>query len=155
MTVVARFVTARGAVCYALGMVFACFMLGLACAAHMVRMLPEAKAWRSAPLLLVAVLAGVAWLPWPETAGGIMLAACAATGAAGFCVGACFASMARTAATVAGGGITLYVADMAGALVGGVLFSIVVPPVLGFGALALVLGGAVVACGYISRKAAL
>jgi len=139
MTAVIRFVIERGSVFFALGALFACFMLGLAVATRTWQRSDARLPRIAAPLALAVVLLAVVWVPWPASESAIMLTACMATFASAFCVGAWFACAARSAATVAGGGVALYLADLLGALLGGVLFSVVVPPVLGFGALAVLL----------------
>jgi len=137
MTVVIRFVIERGSVFFALGALFACFMLGLAVAMRLWRRSVARLPRIAAPCALAIVLLAVVWMPWPATEAGIMLAACLANFGAALCVGACFATLARDAAAVSGGGVALYLADLLGSLLGCILFSVVVPPVLGFGVLAV------------------
>ncbi|NLF40649.1 hypothetical protein GX586_14485 [bacterium] len=147
LLVIARFVVVRGSPYHELGVLFAAYMLGLSLAVY--------ECGRRRPLggpsgllgpagALCLVLCAATMLPWPagHTAAlavsgvFIMLSGCAC--------GACFALLAARARETRGGGATLYAADVAGAMAGAALFSIVVPPVLGFQVLALMLSVLVV-----------
>ncbi len=139
MTVVIRFVVQQGSVYYALGALFASFMAGLAlatwwCDKHAVR---ARSGWRLAPLaaLLLTLLATL-YAPWPAGIAGATLAALLLNMAAGACVGAFVAQTAWDACATTGGGIAVYAADLCGALAGALAFSIIIPPALGFAALA-------------------
>jgi len=59
----------------------------------------------------------------------------------GLCVGTCFTILAHQVQNIKHGGIVLYAADLCGALIGGLLFSIIIPPVLGFGFLTAIITG--------------
>jgi len=183
MTVLIRFVLLRGSLFYSIGLLFAGFMLGLAIATYTGERLANfdfrfsifecrfrachglslAKPGFgfSNVLFLIAgvVLSGAAWVitmaPWPSQPFMVLLFAFGLNVVCGLCVGACFAVMARLARRRSGGGVTLYAADLCGALIGGVLFSVVVPPVLGFVVLLGILCGTMLLVALLFRQAAL
>ena len=140
MTVVIQVVLQQGSVTYSIGLLFAMFILGLASAAWLVqRFCLHRYVWL---LPIVMIVLGCAlcisvMLPWPLQPMLVLGYATLLNGINGLCVGACFAVLAQRTAHMRGAGIVLYAADLAGACLGGILFSIIVPPVLGFTFLAV------------------
>jgi len=139
MTIIVRFVVQQGSVYYALGVLFASFMTGLALATWWSgRHAQKVCGWqRSVPLgALMAVLLLAVRAPWPAVPAMATLVALALNAAAGAAVGASLALAACEARATRAGGLAIYAADICGALIGALGFSIIIPPVLGFAVLA-------------------
>lgn len=142
MTVIARFVMQQGSVYYALGALFASFMLGLALATWWSdRHVHLLHRWhRSVPLgMLVMALLLTIYAAWPASTPLATFVALLLNGVCGAAVGVFFALAAWEARMTRGGGLAVYAADLSGAVIGALAFSIVIPPVLGFTALAALL----------------
>ena len=169
MTLLVRFVIARGSLFYSIGLLFAGFMLGLAIATYAIekyaifnRQSPFCKWSRGIPIppflkgvrgiyslqllpiavvILCATLWTITFAPWPISPSFVMIFSFALNTVCGLCVGTCFAILARQGQNIKQGGMTLYAADLCGAMIGGLLFSIIIPPVLGFGFLTVIITG--------------
>jgi len=139
MTVIVRFVVQQGSVYYVLGALFASFMTGLALATWWSdRHAQTVCGWqRRVPLgALIAALLLTVCAPWPAKPGLATLVALALNAVAGAAVGAFLAMAAWDVRATRAGGLSIYAADICGALLGALVFSIIIPPVLGFVVLA-------------------
>jgi len=143
MTLLVRFVIARGSLFYSIGLLFAGFMLGLAIAAYTIEKAVTSNRFLlpAAILLLCLTLWTITFVPWPTLPALVMLFSFVLNTVCGLCVGTCFAILARHTQNIKHSGIILYAADLCGAMIGGLLFSIIIPPVLGFGFLTAIITG--------------
>lgn len=140
MTVLVRFTTGCGAAFYGVGLLFAAYMAGLALAAAGMQQLALRRQTRGAgwALLLLLVAAGVAGgCPLPLRTVHIWLACASVMMATGAACGALFAWIAQQDAPAQRQSSSVYGADVLGAVVGALLFSCVIPPTCGFGAIPL------------------
>ncbi len=143
MTLLVRFVIERGNLFYSIGLLFAGFMFGLAIATYTIEksktknrlLLPAAI------IILCLTLCAITFLPWPVLPSHVMIFSFVLNTICGLCVGTCFTMLAHRVQNIKHGGIVLYAADLCGALIGGLLFSIIIPPVLGFGFLTAIIAG--------------
>ncbi|MCK5852528.1 hypothetical protein KAH27_05805, partial [bacterium] len=94
-----------------------------------------------AVIILCATLCAITFLPWPVLPSHVMIFSFVLNTISGLCVGTCFTILAHHVQNIKHGGIVLYAADLCGALIGGLLFSIIIPPVLGFGFLTAIVTG--------------
>ena len=147
MTLLVRFVISRGSLFYSIGLLFAGFMFGLAIAAYTIEKFAQTNrkfgAGRSglsvAIIILCGMLLAITFIPWPAAPALVLIFAFLLNTICGLCVGTCFATLARRARIFKSGGVVLYTADLFGAFLGALLFSIIIPPVLGFGFLTVIL----------------
>jgi predicted membrane-bound spermidine synthase len=135
MTVLVRFTTVYGAAFYAVGLLFAGYMAGLACGAAAMQQFGQHLPRRGVTLLLAVVLcaasaAAIAPLP-AHVIGMLTVCACIIVPAAA-ASGAMFAWLAQQHAPAHEARIGVYAADVLGAVAGAVLFSCVLPPTCGF-----------------------
>ncbi|MCX7846621.1 MAG: hypothetical protein N2595_01095, partial [bacterium] len=123
---------------YALGALFGSFMLGLALGTWWVGARAR-RVGRWAGAVALGVMVGGMWWTvygiWPGGTALATLQAMVLNMVAGGALGAFVALAAWDARSRRGGGAVVYAADLSGAVVGAVLFSVVVPPALGFGVL--------------------
>jgi predicted membrane-bound spermidine synthase len=144
MMIVIRIVIMQGSVTYVIGLLFGVFIFGLSCAAfvlqHVARQVLK-PAGLLAGFILACVIYMIIFLPWPAGDTGIVFVATVLNLFCGMCVGTYFTVCARLTQNTRGTGIVLYMADLLGAFTGGLLFSIVIPPALGFNYLALLYAG--------------
>ncbi len=143
MTLLVRFVIERGNLFYSIGLLFSGFMLGLAIASYTIEKLVTTKKifLPAAVIILCATLFAITFAPWPTLPSHVMIFSFVLNTICGLCVGTCFTILARRMQNIKHGGIVLYAADLCGALIGGLLFSIIIPPVLGFGFLTAIVTG--------------
>jgi len=148
MTLLIRFVIACGSLFYSIGLLFAGFMLGLAIATYSINNPPFVKGGRGIFSIAIIVLCVTLWIitffPWPTSPLLVIIFSFVLNTICGLCVGTCFAILSHRIKSIKNGGIVLYAADLCGALIGGVLFSIIIPPVLGFGFLTLIITGTLI-----------
>jgi len=143
MTLLVRFVIERGNLFYSIGLLFAGFMFGLAIATYTIEksktknriLLPAAI------IILCITLWAITFAPWPTLPSHVMIFSFVLNTICGLCVGTCFTILARRMQNIKHGGIVLYAADLCGAMIGGLLFSIIIPPILGFGFLTVIVTG--------------
>lgn len=139
MCVIVRFVFRQGDVYYALGALFASFMVGLAAGTWWAdRRAAHARPWqRTLPLLvLCATLVITIYAPWPAHVTSTIFYAMLLNAAGAAAHGAFVALAAWDAHRAQSPGVAVYAADLSGAVLGALLFSIIVPPALGFDILA-------------------
>jgi len=146
MTLLVRFVIERGSLFYFIGLLFAGFMLGLAVASYTIENTKKISRYLlpCAIVMLCLSLCAITFLSLPSSPSFIVLFSFLLNMICGLSVGACFAIIARENQDIKHSGLILYTADLCGALIGSLLFSIIIPPVLGFGFLTLIITGLLV-----------
>ncbi|MCX7003614.1 MAG: hypothetical protein NTV22_10135 [bacterium] len=140
MTVLVRFTTGCGAAFYGVGLLFAAYMAGVALAAAGMQQLALRRHTRGAGLamimlLVAACVAGAC--PLPVNSAQIWLACAGVMLATGAVCGALFAWIAQQDVLAHWQSSGVYGADVLGAVIGALLFSCVLPPTCGFGAIPL------------------
>ncbi len=140
MTILIRFVITCGSLFYFIGLLFAGFMLGLAVATYTIENLKKINRFLlpGSIIILCVSLFTITFLAFPSSPSFVVLFSFALNMICGLCVGTCFATLARRVQSINQSGMVLYAADLCGAVIGCLLFSIVIPPVLGFGFLTVI-----------------
>ena len=146
MTLLIRFVIARGNFFYSIGLLFAGFMLGLAIATYTIEKLKTINRFilPTSVIILCLTLWTITFVSWPISPSFVMIFSFALNTICGLCVGTSLATLAHRTKNFKGSGIILYAADLCGALIGGLLFSIIIPPILGFGFLTAIITGTLI-----------
>ncbi len=140
MTLLVRFVIACGSLFYFIGLLFAGFMLGLATATYTIENIKKINQFLLpyAIIMLCFSLFAITFLSFPSSPSIVVLFSFTLNMICGLCVGTCLATMAQRVQSIKHGGMVLYMADLCGAFIGCLLFSIVIPPVLGFAFLTII-----------------
>ena len=151
MTAMIRFTIACGNLFFAIGLLFAGFMLGLAIAVAMnlrknhripiteyrllFKYFMSMISFQSIALAIVVFISAV--IKIPNNYFIAIVITFLLNFLCGYFVGSGFAILSERAEKLSESGIIIYAADLIGAMIGAVLFSIIIPPVLGFTFLAI------------------
>ena len=142
MTAMIRFTIACGNLYFAVGFLFAGFMLGLAAAIALSKKIKFArgKLLKLYSFFLAVIVIAAALIKMPSGIFGAVCAVFLLNFLCGYFVGGGFALLTSYASEEGKSGIIIYVADLLGATLGALLFSIIIPPVLGFTFLTILSG---------------